>query len=214
MSEVDARALLQADPYAFVVTTAVRSSSTIPEGTVIEINPGPGALLPKGSDVTIVVSTGPEPVTVAPVIGQTEGRARNTLTEDGLVVRVQSTGRERGKPRRRSSDRPEPGGGFARRSRHRDHDHRRAVAPGADDAPADGPTHHRRSHHGPADHRSTDHRAANDRSPGTHDHRRPVTARPSRNCCPSRRHTTRGRTISGIRWCGRGSSGACGGRAP
>ncbi len=70
------------------MTTAVRSSSTIPEGTVIEINPGAGALVPKGSAVTIVVSTGPEPVTVAPVIGQTEGRARNTLTEDGLVVRV------------------------------------------------------------------------------------------------------------------------------
>ena len=88
MSEIEARGLLQGEPYLFVVTTAVRSSSTIPEGTVIEINPGPGALLPKGSDVTIVVSTGPEPVTVPPVIGQTEGRARNTLTEDGLVVRV------------------------------------------------------------------------------------------------------------------------------
>ncbi len=89
MSEIEARGVLEADPYAFVVTTAVRSSSTIAEGTVIEINPAPGELLPKGSDVTIVVSTGPEPVTVAPVIGQTEGRARNTLTEDGLVVRVQ-----------------------------------------------------------------------------------------------------------------------------
>ena len=88
MTEIDARALLQAEPYAFVVTTAVRSSSTIPAGTVIEINPNAGELLPKGSDVTIVVSTGPEPVTVAPVIGQTEGRARNTLTEDGLIVRV------------------------------------------------------------------------------------------------------------------------------
>jgi eukaryotic-like serine/threonine-protein kinase len=88
MSEIDARGLLEGAPYEFVVTTALKSSSTIPEGTVIEINPGPGELVQKGSAVTVVVSSGPEDVRVAPVIGQTEGRARNTLTEDGLVVRV------------------------------------------------------------------------------------------------------------------------------
>jgi len=88
MTEIDARALLEAPPYQFTVTTAVQSSSTIPEGTVIEINPGPGALVLIGSDVTIVVSTGPQPVSVPSVIGQTEGRARNSLTSSGLVVRV------------------------------------------------------------------------------------------------------------------------------
>ena len=88
MTELEARSLLEGDPYTFVVTTAVQSSSTIPEGTVIQVNPAPGALVAKGSPVTIVVSTGPEPVTVASVIGQTEGRARNRLTDDGLVVRV------------------------------------------------------------------------------------------------------------------------------
>jgi eukaryotic-like serine/threonine-protein kinase len=98
MSEIEARGVLEADPYAFVVTTAVRSSSTIAEGTVIEINPSAGELLPKGSGVTIVVSTGPEPVSVAPVIGLTEGRARNTLTEDGLVVRVVYTNVNAGSP--------------------------------------------------------------------------------------------------------------------
>jgi serine/threonine-protein kinase len=88
MTEIDARALLEAPPYQFTVTTAVQSSSTVPEGTVIEINPGPGALVLIGSDVTIVVSTGPQPVSVPSVIGQTEGRARNSLTSSGLVVRV------------------------------------------------------------------------------------------------------------------------------
>ncbi len=88
MSEIDARALLGAPPYNFTVTTAVQSSSTIDEGTVIQINPGPGALVEIGSGVTIVVSTGPELVAVPPVIGSTEGRARNTLTSEGLVVRV------------------------------------------------------------------------------------------------------------------------------
>jgi len=67
MTEIDARALLEAPPYQFTVTTAVQSSSTIPEGTVIEINPGPGALVLIGSDVTIVVSTGPQPVSVPSV---------------------------------------------------------------------------------------------------------------------------------------------------
>lgn len=89
MTEIDARGVLSAPPYEFVVTTAVQSSSSIPAGTVIEIRPGPGELIPKGSAVTIIVSTGPKPVTVPPVIGQTEGRARNRLTEDGLVVRVE-----------------------------------------------------------------------------------------------------------------------------
>ena len=88
MTEVDARALLGAPPYNFTVTTAVKSSATIQAGTVIEINPGPGELVEIGSGVTIVVSTGPEPIRVPPVVGQTEGRARNTLTGEGLVVRV------------------------------------------------------------------------------------------------------------------------------
>jgi len=43
MTEIDARALLEAPPYQFTVTTAVQSSSTIPEGTVIELPPWAGA---------------------------------------------------------------------------------------------------------------------------------------------------------------------------
>jgi beta-lactam-binding protein with PASTA domain len=88
MTEVQARQVLEGEPYKFVVTTTVQSSSTIPTGTVIEAKPGPGALVVKGSAITIVVSTGPKPVTVPPVVGQTEGRARNTLTEDGLIPKV------------------------------------------------------------------------------------------------------------------------------
>ena len=142
------------------VTTAVQSSSTIPEGTVIEINPGPGALVEIGSAVTIVVSTGPQPVTVPSVIGQTEGRARNTLTERWPRRPRHVPGGPRRQPRRRTCHRPEPPGGFARRPRHRDHDHRRPVGAGGDHAPADahhdGPAHdgpaHHRSHHRGADH--------------------------------------------------------------
>ncbi len=88
MTEVEARALLQAPPFDFVVTTDVRSSPTVPAGTVMEIRPGPGELIPKRSDVLIIVSNGPEPVRVPAVVGRTEAQARNTLTEEGLVPSV------------------------------------------------------------------------------------------------------------------------------
>ncbi len=85
MSEIDARAVLEAPPYEFVVTTDVRSSPTVRENTVMEIRPGPGELIEKGSDVLIVVSGGPEDVRVPVVVGRTEAQARNTLTEIGLI---------------------------------------------------------------------------------------------------------------------------------
>jgi serine/threonine-protein kinase len=85
MTEIDARGILTAPPYEFVVTTDVRSSPTIPENTVIEIRPGPGELVEIGSDVLIIVSSGPEDVRVPVVRGRTEAQARNTLTELGLI---------------------------------------------------------------------------------------------------------------------------------
>ena len=88
MSEVEARDVLTGPPYEFVVTTDVRSSSTVPVGTVMEIRPGPGEFVPKGSDVLIIVSNGPEPITVPAVVGRTQAQATNTLTEQGLVPNV------------------------------------------------------------------------------------------------------------------------------
>ena len=88
MTEVEARDVLSGPPYEFVVTTDVRSSSTVPAGTVMEIRPGPGEFVPKGSDVLIIVSNGPEPITVPAVVGRTQAQATNTLTEQGLVPNV------------------------------------------------------------------------------------------------------------------------------
>jgi eukaryotic-like serine/threonine-protein kinase len=85
MSEIDARGILEAAPYEFVVTTDVRSSPTVPANTVMEIRPGPGELVEKGSDVLVIVSSGPEDVRVPVVVGRTEAQARNTLTEIGLI---------------------------------------------------------------------------------------------------------------------------------
>ncbi len=85
MTEIEARGVLEATPYEFVVTTDVRSSPTVPENTVMEIRPGPGEFVEKGSDVLIIVSSGPEDVRVPVVVGRTEAQARNTLTEIGLI---------------------------------------------------------------------------------------------------------------------------------
>ncbi len=85
MSEIDARGVLSAPPYEFVVTTDVRSSPTVAANTVMEIRPGPGELVEKGRDVLIIVSSGPEDVRVPVVVGRTEAQARNTLTEIGLI---------------------------------------------------------------------------------------------------------------------------------
>ena len=85
MSEIDARGVLTALPYEFVVTTDVRSSPTVAANTVMEIRPGPGELVEKASDVLIIVSSGPEDVRVPVVVGRTEAQARNTLTEIGLI---------------------------------------------------------------------------------------------------------------------------------
>ncbi len=85
MTEIDARGVLTAPPYEFVVTTDVRPSPTVAANTVMEIRPGPGELVEKGSDILIIVSSGPEDVRVPVVVGRTEAQARNTLTEIGLI---------------------------------------------------------------------------------------------------------------------------------
>lgn len=85
MSELDARALLQAAPYEFVVTTDLRSSPTVAKNTVMEVRPNTGELVEKGSSVLILVSSGPEDVRVPVVVGRTETQARNTLSEIGLL---------------------------------------------------------------------------------------------------------------------------------
>jgi serine/threonine-protein kinase len=56
-----------------------RASSDVPEGKVIQQNPGPGEQIPKGNKVTIVVSEGPPQVTVPNVVGMSESEAESLL---------------------------------------------------------------------------------------------------------------------------------------
>jgi serine/threonine-protein kinase len=86
-TEQAAIVVLEGEPYSFVVTV-VRIPSNVDIGTVIEIAPAANTLVPRGGDVTLTVSDGPQPISVPTVSGLTEGRARNQLTDAGLTVLV------------------------------------------------------------------------------------------------------------------------------
>ena len=85
-TEDDARDLLEAQRLD-VVLAAREFSRDVPEGSVIEQNPGPSAAADAkpGTSVTLVVSKGPEPVTVPTVVNRERPAAEEALKEVGLV---------------------------------------------------------------------------------------------------------------------------------
>jgi serine/threonine-protein kinase len=81
-----ARSLLESAEYGLVVTVVEEVDDAIPVGTVIRTNPPPNTLVARGSAVELVVSSGPGQVRVPPLVGLSEGQARNLLSEAGLGV--------------------------------------------------------------------------------------------------------------------------------
>ena len=71
-----------------VVSVTQEASDAVAAGTAIRTDPALGALLAKGSPVTLFVSSGAAPVKVPPVEGRTEAQARSQLTGLGLGVDV------------------------------------------------------------------------------------------------------------------------------
>lgn len=63
-------------------------SSSVAEGEVIATTPAAGETVPAGTPVGLVVSQGPEPVTVPPVTGLPEEEALSTLEDAGLIGEV------------------------------------------------------------------------------------------------------------------------------
>ncbi len=63
-------------------------SDTVAKGVVISAHPGPSTSQKPGTPVTLVVSSGPEPITVQDFIGTNATDARSALREAGFVVRV------------------------------------------------------------------------------------------------------------------------------
>ena len=72
--------------HALRPATRTRESyhDTVPRGAVVGTDPTAGQRLPTGSPVTLVVSKGPEPVSVPSVAGKTVDDATNKLIVDGF----------------------------------------------------------------------------------------------------------------------------------
>jgi beta-lactam-binding protein with PASTA domain len=71
------------------VTTA--SSATVASGSIISETPAAGTMVAPNSDVSVVVSSGPAPVSVPNVVGMTQASATASLTGVGLVVGTVTT---------------------------------------------------------------------------------------------------------------------------
>ena len=84
--EAKAIELIRADGFEELVQR--EPNGEIEEGYVYEQEPAAGTRLPKGSIVTIVVSTGKPKVTVPPLVGKTRDEAVQELTALGLDVTV------------------------------------------------------------------------------------------------------------------------------
>ena len=73
----------------FTVSQTSEPSNTVEEGVVIRTDPVADTPRPKGSSVTVVVSSGPAESTVPSVIGLTEANAINTLNSRGFSATVE-----------------------------------------------------------------------------------------------------------------------------
>jgi beta-lactam-binding protein with PASTA domain len=72
----------------FQPTTQSQSSSTVGKGLVVSTNPAAGTAVQVGSPVTVLVSSGPQEVSVPEVSGESQGAATGRLTAAGLKVTV------------------------------------------------------------------------------------------------------------------------------
>ncbi len=86
LSEQDARRRVSRSGLRARIDT--ESSRKVPEGNVIRSDPGPGTAIERGSRVTLVMSSGPQQVTVPDVTGQDQQDAVDRLRDDGLSVVV------------------------------------------------------------------------------------------------------------------------------
>ena len=83
-----ARSLLESAEYGLNVEIQEQVDPIIPAGVVISTNPPPNTLVDKGSTVTLIVSSGPGQERVPPLVGLTEGQARNLLDDRSFGVDV------------------------------------------------------------------------------------------------------------------------------
>jgi len=74
------------------VSVQSEASDSVQSGRVTRTDPGAGARVKKGSEITVFVSTGPQNVSVPNVVGQTQSQATQTLQQAGFEVSVAQQG--------------------------------------------------------------------------------------------------------------------------
>jgi serine/threonine-protein kinase len=83
-NEAKARSIIEGAGFAYASRTEF--SDEITQGKVISSEPGAGAMAPKGSTITAVVSKGPRPFPMPNLVGLTRAAAKQKATSMGLVV--------------------------------------------------------------------------------------------------------------------------------
>jgi eukaryotic-like serine/threonine-protein kinase len=89
LDQTEASARSELENAGFDVQAITAPSDETPEGLVISQTPAPGEKAAKGSTVQIVLSTGPDTVTVPNVEGQEENSAKEELEDAGFEVQVE-----------------------------------------------------------------------------------------------------------------------------
>jgi serine/threonine-protein kinase len=90
MSVAEAQqAITEADLSPRSDPAAAEFHDTVPEGTLIGLQPGPGTRLTVGAPVTLVISKGPAPTVIPEVRGLRESEAVAALSRAGLTTQVQ-----------------------------------------------------------------------------------------------------------------------------
>ncbi|MET0626919.1 MAG: Stk1 family PASTA domain-containing Ser/Thr kinase [Acidimicrobiia bacterium] len=97
----------------FSVTSRAEPSDTVPVGKVIGTDPPAGTPLPRGSAVTLIVSSGPGLIDIPNTVGQTQQAAADALTGAGFDVTI--TFQNGGVPNRGKVIAQSPPGGKAPR---------------------------------------------------------------------------------------------------
>jgi serine/threonine-protein kinase len=86
--QVQAQAILQ--NAGFQISVAPVPNNDVPAGKVVNTDPAPGAMVPKGTTIAVSVSEGPQTAAIPSVIGQPAQSAATTLTGAGFNVVVTS----------------------------------------------------------------------------------------------------------------------------
>ncbi|MCL2653613.1 MAG: Stk1 family PASTA domain-containing Ser/Thr kinase [Propionibacteriaceae bacterium] len=87
ISQADAEAAI-GNNHLTLGTVTQDYSDTVPEGTVISSNPAEGTDVPPNTPIDLVVSQGPQPITVPDLTGQSQQGATDALTALGLVASI------------------------------------------------------------------------------------------------------------------------------